>query len=126
MTEPTDELRQAVARALCRVDGINPDHATHGTGSVSQSGVALWQVLRVAWQDKLPAADAAIAAYEAHRPRAAVVLTREEWDEAVRKSVSVWFLSYDDEMDPPEDEDNEFVLKEMIRAAFPFIRVEGE
>ena len=56
-------------------------------------------------------ADAAIAAYEAHRPRAAVVLTREEWAEARSIFISRFW-----------DESSDLAL----RAAFPFIRVEGE
>jgi hypothetical protein len=66
-------------------------------------------------------ADAAMAAYEAHRPRADVVLTREEWDEAKARAVAAWFLrthragySWSDVMDSA------------IRAAFPWIKVEGE
>jgi hypothetical protein len=57
------------------------------------------------------AADAAIAAYEAHRPRPDVVLTLEEWAKA--RSIFV----------------SEFWSKPFsvaIFAAFPFIKVEGE
>ena len=90
-----DELRQAVARAIVDTAwDINP-----------------WPSL----------ADAAMAAYEAHRPRADVVLTREEWDEAKARAVAAWFLrthragySWSDVMDSA------------IRAAFPWIKVEGE
>jgi len=56
------------------------------------------------------AADAAIAAYETHRPRADVVLTQGEWHQAIRRSYPIH---------PDATGRN-------IRAAFPFIKVENE
>jgi translation initiation factor IF-3 len=51
MTEPTNELRQAVALAVCEAWGLNAD-------------------VLLDFPPVLRAADAAIKAYEAHRPRA--------------------------------------------------------
>jgi hypothetical protein len=56
-------------------------------------------------------ADAAIAAYEAHRPRAAVVLTREEWADF---ATELWVHSEVSE------------VRNAMRAALPWIKVERE
>ena len=65
------------------------------------------------------AADAAIAAYEAHRPRAEVVLTREEMDEAriTAGRVHSAKMYTADGISP---------MERAIRTAFPWIRVEDE
>ena len=65
------------------------------------------------------AGDAAIEAYEAHRPRAAVVLTREEWDQA---AIGIYSAAYRIKWGDPTS----FDAFEAISAAFPWIRVEDE
>jgi len=74
------------------------------------------------------AADAAIAAYEAHRPRADVVLTREEWREAVYRGAQQWAVELGvDWADPIADRDKMFLCTaSILSAAFPFVKVEGE
>jgi len=92
LSDPRDELRQAVARAIAETAwDINP-----------------WPSL----------ADAAIAAYERHRPRAAVVLTREEWGEASERA---WVKL---PLCRPAISTAEVGV--CLRAAFPWLRVEGE
>ena len=93
-----DELRQAVAKAI-----------------------------RLAFVENKDITDAAIAAYEAHRPRPAVVLTQEEWNEAIERSVQTLDESHSGvllrEIDEVCDIDD---VDATIRAAFPWLRVEGE
>jgi hypothetical protein len=90
-----DELRQAVARAIVDTAwGIDP-----------------WPSL----------ADAAIAAYETHRPRPDVVLTREEWAKAKTQALDVWFSTNARAGYGWSD-----VMDSALRAAFPWIRVEDE
>lgn len=101
-----EEIRQGVARALqARLE-------------------SRWEDLDADEQaDTLSLADAAIAAYEQHRP--AVVMTREELREAVErgtrerkerhfgKGVPIW-------------EDDRADTEWSLRAAFPWIRVEDK
>ena len=79
------------------------------------------------------AADAAITAYEAHRPRAAVVLTREEWAEAVERgaqaiygcrnlNLRMGWSTRSQQYKTAYIEDANTV----ISIAFPWLRVEGE
>ena len=63
-------------------------------------------------------ADAAIAAYEAHRPRAEVMLTREEWGRNITRAQVEWWTS--------QDKDDETAMSLTLRAAFLWIKVEGE
>ena len=104
-----DELRQAVARALCAADYADPDAICDNH---------LHDCPGPAWRLWRKSADAAIAAYEAHRPRPAVVLTREEWDRSITWAVIEWHTV--------QGENDEAVMTAAIRAAFPWIRVEGE
>jgi hypothetical protein len=69
-------------------------------------------------ENALVDADAAIAAYETHRPRADVVLTREEWGHSVTRAQIEWWTS--------QDKDDETAMSLTLCAAFLFIRVEGE
>jgi hypothetical protein len=92
-----DELRQAVSDAI--VD------TAWGIGNP-------WPSL----------ADAAIAAYEAHRPRADVVLTREEWDRAEDLGHKIVIMR--DYLCTSHT--TREVTAICLRAAFPWIRVEGE
>jgi len=64
-------------------------------------------------------ADAAIAAYEAHRPRADVVLAQEEWGQA---AIGIYSAAYRIKWGDPTS----FDAFEAINAAFPWLRVEGE
>ena len=90
-----DELRQAVARAMEQaIDKIEWD--------------------TIPWPSL---ADAAIAAYEAHRPRAEVTLTREEWEVIAARISSAAY--------EPQSAQLSW-LKCEIRAAFPWIKVENE
>ena len=117
MTAPTsdrDELRQAVKRAICAercaFRGDIPCHSpplpTVDPDPCDDPGCTAL-------------ADAAIAAYERHRPRADVVLTREEWDQA---AIGIYSAAYRIKWRDPES----FDAFETINAAFPWIRVEGE
>jgi|GEM_PF-4384017 len=92
MTEPTDDLRQVMAQAICEGWGLDAD--------------VLRDVPTV-----LRAADAAIKAYERHRPPPTVVLTREEW----AKARSIFVSGFWDES-----------TESRVREAFPWLRVEGE
>ena len=85
-----DELRQAVARALRNTDPYG---------------------------ELVDYADADIAAYERHRPRPDVVLTREEWHDAMEaaRGSHPWAVN-----------NVRLVLGRAFRAAFPWIKVEGE
>jgi len=92
MTEPTDDLRDAVANAI--------RNAPISTNAFAE-------------------ADAAIAAYEAHRPRPDVTLTREEWDQA---AIGIYSAAYRIKWGDPTS----FDAFEAISAAFPWLKVEGE
>jgi hypothetical protein len=86
-----DELRQAVAQAIAETAwDINP-----------------WPSL----------ADAAIAAYEAHRPRADVALTRGEWDVIAARISSAAHEPQSTQLSWLECE---------ILAASPWLQLEGE
>lgn len=104
-----DELRQAVSDAISKA--IN---ARTAGGPLS-------------------VADAAIAAYEAHRPRVDGVLirngsrwnielTREEWEAALDVVEDIVILRDFRFFVPTIRE----IQKDAIRAAFPFVKVEGE
>lgn len=107
MTAPTsnrDELRQAVARAILEAQ-LWP--GAYAKAPEAERNYVVYQ------------ADAAIAAYERHRPRAAVVLTRKEWARAVVDGHARWLQSN-------PDSEARSVVDAVIRVAFPWLRVEGE
>ena len=67
-------------------------------------------------------ADAAIRAYEAHRPRPVVVLSREEWKAALDVAEDIMILrDYRFEVATIRE-----IQTDAIRAAFPWIKVEGD
>jgi len=112
-----DELRQAVAQRIgdCFAVALSGNRMPHMSGDPR---ARLLPHQRRELEDcAASAADAAIAAYEAHRPRADVVLTQGEWHDAIEaaKGSHPWPVS-----------NVRLVLGRAFRAAFPWIRVEGE
>jgi hypothetical protein len=77
------------------------------------------QKLHMGAQSNSDLADAAIAAYEAHRPRADVVLTEHEWPQSLDKGCIAWRQT-------PYTHPATKAIAAAFRAAFPWIRVEGE
>lgn len=96
MSEPTDELREVVTIAIA--DAF------------------------YAWPGFHQAANAAISAYEAHRPRPVVVLSREEWEAALDVAEGIMILR-DYRFDVATIRE---IQTDAIRAAFPWIKVEGD
>jgi len=117
-----DELRQAVAHQIgdCFAVALSGNRMPHMSGDPRAR--LLPHQLRELENCAAGAADAAIAAYEAHRPRAAVVLTREEWEAALDVVENIVILRDYRFFVPTIRE----IQKDAIRAAFPWLRVEGE
>ena len=120
MTVPTsnrDELRQAVAQRIgdCFAVALSGNRMPHMSGDPRAR--LLPHQLRELEDCAASAADAAIAAYERHRPD--VVLTREKWDAMVERAYQAQMYR-----------SNLPMLWEGVdaglRAAFSWIRVEDK
>lgn len=85
---------------------------------------ALFDVLDGEYGTCLELASAAIRAYEAHRPRPVVVLSREEWRTALFEAAA---KMAGDEWGYPLDRPRFlYDAHAAISAAFPWIKVEGD
>jgi hypothetical protein len=114
-----DELRQAVTQQIgdCFAMALSGNRMPHMSGDPRAR--LLPHQLRELEDCAASAADAAIAAYEAHRPRADVVLTQGEWA-SIREDI--YFVGTKVKYNNGSRED----IIDAIRAAFPWLRVEGE
>jgi hypothetical protein len=138
MTAPTsnrDELRQAVAQRIgdCFAVALSGNRMPHMSGDPRAR--FLPHQLRELEDCAASAADAAIAAYEAHRPRTDAVLKRDGWYWNVELTQEEWRTAIvegaakmaGDEWKYPLDRPRFLYDAEaVIHAAFPWIKVEGE